>query len=248
MEPLIYLCVDPKYIIISLSVFHNDFFHFGGLMPKNVKIKASEAEAIMTALWQFYPEAKAELDYSNPFELLIAVILSAQCTDKRVNQVTEVLFQTLKKPSDIHHMTLVELEDIIKTCGLYHAKGKHIYETCQILSERYNDTLPSTREALMTLPGVGRKTANVVISNAFGTPAIAVDTHVNRVSNRIGFTTASAPDAVEQDLMKLLKKEHWTVYHHVLIFHGRRICHARKPSCGACVIYDHCRYPNKEGQ
>jgi len=216
-------------------------------MPKNGNMKPAEAEAIMSALWQCYPDAKAELDYLNPFELLIAVILSAQCTDKRVNQVTEVLFKQLKLPSDIYTFSLLQLEEIIKPCGLYHAKAKHIYETCQMLSSQYDDALPATREALMTLPGVGRKTANVVISNAFGTPAIAVDTHVNRVSNRIGFTVAKSPDAIEQDLMKLFKEENWTVYHHVLIFHGRRTCHARKPNCGQCVVVDHCRYFKKEG-
>ncbi len=216
-------------------------------MPRVIKMKALEAEGIMTALWAYYPDAKAELDYKNPFELLIAVILSAQCTDKRVNQVTEVLFKTLKIPSDIEKMTLTELEEIIKICGLFHSKAKHLYETCTLLHEKFGNTLPTTREELMTLPGVGRKTANVVISNAFGTPAIAVDTHVNRVSNRIGFTKSQTPDVIEQDLMKLFKKEHWTVYHHVLIFHGRRICHARKPKCVQCVISDHCRYMKKEG-
>lgn len=211
-------------------------------MPRAIKMTKRVAEAIMSDLASSYPDAKAELDFKNPFELLIAVILSAQCTDKRVNLVTAELFKKLKVPSDIETMSLKELEGMIKTCGLYHAKGKHIYETCHILAQQFNNQLPTTREGLMALPGVGRKTANVVISNAFGIPAIAVDTHVNRVSNRIGFTQKTAPDAIEQDLMRLFHEENWTLYHHVLIFHGRRVCTARSPECERCRIADRCRY------
>lgn len=210
------------------------------------KMTKAEAEQIMEMLMACYPDAGPELDFKDAFQLLIAVILSAQCTDKRVNQVTEVLFKQLAKPSDIYKMTIETLEAIIKTCGLYHAKAKHIDATCRAIAEQFGGQVPSTREALMTLPGVGRKTANVVISNAFDTPAIAVDTHVMRVSGRLGFTGQKTPDAIEQDLMKLLRKERWTLYHHVLIFHGRRTCHARKPACPTCAVRLNCRYTQKE--
>lgn len=204
------------------------------------------AEALMTQLNNLYPDAKPELDFKSSFELLIAVILSAQCTDLRVNLVTKVLFEQLNKPEDIEKLTLEALETIIKPCGLYKSKAKHIAETCRMLRDRFDGQLPETREAMMTLPGVGRKTANVVISNAFGVPAIAVDTHVLRVSKRIGFTVQTTPDAVEQDLMRLFKEAHWTHYHHVLIFHGRRMCMARKPHCTECPIQKECQFRQKE--
>ncbi|MGX8795711.1 endonuclease III [Fusibacter sp. JL298sf-3] len=197
---------------------------------------------VLDILDDLYPDAKAELDYNNPFELLVAVVLSAQCTDVRVNQVTGELFKVASTPEDLYKLPIAELEAIIKPCGLFKTKAKNLHQTAKILYERYASTVPSTHEALLELPGVGQKTANVVVSNAFGIPAIAVDTHVFRVSNRLGLAKASTVEATEKQLEKALPKARWTKAHHQLIFLGRRICKARKPQCDACPLTAHCRY------
>ncbi len=195
---------------------------------------------ILDELETLYPEAKAELDFSNPFELLIATILSAQCTDVRVNLVTAELFKQLKRPGDIDQIDHEELTETIRSCGLYKTKSKNIRRTCEILRDEHDGKVPKERAALEALPGVGRKTANVVLSNAFGVPAIAVDTHVFRVTNRIGLVHEKTVEKTERSLMEILPKDRWSKAHHLFIFHGRRMCKARQPECEVCPISVFC--------
>ena len=206
------------------------------------RLTKDEKKEALSLLLQTYPDAKAELNYSTPFELLIATILSAQCTDVRVNIVTKDLFQELKTPSDYLDMGEEALGKRIKTCGLYKNKSKNIILACKRLIETYDGEVPGSIEAMTTLPGVGKKTANVVASNAFGIPAIAVDTHVFRVSNRIGIVNEKTVEKTEAALMAVIPKDQWTKMHHVLIFHGRRCCKARKPDCESCTIQHVCLY------
>ena len=201
---------------------------------------------VMDILLKVYPDAKAELDHENTFELLIATILSAQCTDVRVNKVTKDLFADLKTPEDYLRLTQEELGERIRTCGMYNTKSKNILATCKLLIEKYKGEVPGTLEELIELPGVGRKTANVVLSNAFDVPSIAVDTHVFRVSNRIGLANAKNVLATEKQLMKNIEKDMWSKGHHLLIFHGRRICKARNPNCEECPLNEICLYYKKE--
>ena len=195
-----------------------------------------QAEAVLDSLEELYPEAKAELHFANPFETLIAMMLSAQCTDKRVNQVTETLFRDYPDSFAMARLTQEELEEKIRSCGLYHSKAKNILASCRALNELYGGKVPDTREKLMSLPGVGQKTAGVVLLAAFGDDQIPVDTHVFRVSNRIGLSRADTPEGVEKDLQALIAKERWSHSHHLLIWHGRRVCHARKPDCEKCPL------------
>lgn len=189
-----------------------------------------------------YPDAKAELDFTNPFELLIATILSQQCTDVRVNKTTEILFEKLKTPKDYLAFGEENLKEIIRPCGFYNTKAMSILNTCSILVNEYDSKVPETMKELIKMPGVGRKTANVVMSNCFGVDAIAVDTHVFRVSNRIGIVKSKDVYEVEKALMKKIDKNMWTKAHHILIFHGRRTCKAQKPKCEICSIKDYCNY------
>ncbi|WP_416197531.1 MAG: endonuclease III [Sporanaerobacter sp.] len=209
-------------------------------MGKNLSKK--EVKEVLRMLEELYPDAKAELNFSNPFELLIATILSAQCTDVRVNKVTEKLFREYKTPEDYLKLTEEELGEKIRSCGFYNNKSKNILGTCEMLVKEYDGKVPDTREELMKLPGVGRKTANVVLSNAFSKDAIAVDTHVFRVSNRIGLSNSSNVLDTEKDLMENIEKNMWSKAHHLLIFHGRRICKARKPLCEKCPLDSYCIY------
>lgn len=211
-------------------------------MKESVKKKKERLNRALDLLAQTYPDAAPQLDFTNAFELLIATMLSAQCTDKQVNKCTKVLFSVHKTPQAFAVLSEDELTPYIKGCGLYKTKAKHILETCRILTEQYSGLVPRDRDTLMTLPGVGRKTANVVISNAFQVPAIAVDTHVFRVANRIGFASAKDVLNTEKQLMEAIKKEQWTIAHHYLIFHGRRVCTARNPKCDICTIRECCAY------
>ena len=197
---------------------------------------------ILDKLEETYPDAKCELNYTTPFELLIATILSAQCTDIRVNIVTEKLFKKYNTAKDFNKLSVDEISEEIKSCGLYKSKSQKIKQTSKILCELYNGEVPNTLEELVKLPGVGRKTAGVVLSNAFGQDAIAVDTHVFRVSNRIGIVNTSTPEKTEFALMEAIPKKRWSKSHHLMIFHGRRICKARKPECSNCTIKDMCNY------
>lgn len=195
---------------------------------------------IIRILKKTYPKAKSSLNFKNQFEMLISTILSAQCTDKRVNIVTSELFKKYKKPADFARLKQKVLEKEIKSVGLYHSKAKSIIGCCKMLIEKYNGKVPSALEELIKLPGVGRKTANVVLGNAFGIPAIAVDTHVTRLSKRIGFSKLTDAGKIEFDLMKIVPKSEWTLFSHLLIFHGRAVCKAGKPLCGKCVLAPLC--------
>lgn len=197
-------------------------------------------EEQIAILQETYRGVKPALIFRNPFELLIAVILSAQCTDKRVNVTTARLFQRAATPEAILEMGLPALEDEIRDCGLFRNKAKNILATCQLLCERYGGEVPDDFEALQTLPGVGRKTANVVESVGFHHPAIAVDTHVFRVSNRLKLAVGSTPLEVEQGLRNTIPREQWSDAHHWLIWHGRQLCKARKPLCSQCPLAPVC--------
>ena len=189
-----------------------------------------------------YPDAKPGLDFTNAFELLIATILSAQCTDKQVNKVTKVLFEKYPDAKSMATLTPQELEPYIKSCGFYATKAKNIIQTCHILMEQYGGEVPRDMDTLQTLPGVGRKTANVVVSNAFGQDAIAVDTHVFRVSNRLGLADAKDVLKTEMQLMENIPKNQWSIAHHWLIWHGRRVCTARAPKCEQCPVNLDCKH------
>lgn len=200
---------------------------------------------ILTRLRDANPHPTTELNFSSPFELLIAVILSAQATDVGVNKATDKLYPVAKTPSAIYALGLDGLKEYIKTIGLFNTKAKNVLETCRILVEKHNSVVPENREALEALPGVGRKTANVVLNTAFGWPTIAVDTHIYRVSNRTKLAMGKTVEKVEEKLIKVVPKEFKVDVHHWLILHGRYTCIARKPRCGSCIIEDLCEFKDK---
>ncbi|MBM4351780.1 MAG: endonuclease III [Deltaproteobacteria bacterium] len=202
---------------------------------------------IIKALSKEIPDSIIALKFSTPFELLIATILSAQCTDVRVNEVTKNLFKKYRSPKDYAEVELKELEEDIRSTGFYRNKAKSIQGCCQELMNRFGGKVPKTLEALVTLPGVGRKTANVILGNAFGIPGIVVDTHVLRVSRRIGLTKNNDPVKIEFDLMEIVPKEEWTDFSNLFVWHGRRTCVARKPLCDQCVIRRWCDFGLKKG-
>jgi endonuclease III len=198
------------------------------------------AQSVAQTLLAAMPEAKVELSHRSPWELLVATILSAQCTDQRVNQVTPVLFKRYKIPSELAKARPSELEQIIRSTGFFKTKAKNLVACAHAITTQFGERVPDRMEDLVTLPGVGRKTANVLLGQAFGQPAIVVDTHVKRVSNRLRLTTSDDPDQIEQDLQQLLPASQWTGVSERLLLHGRYICVARKPLCGRCPIYDDC--------
>jgi endonuclease-3 len=199
---------------------------------------------ILKILGETYPEARCALKFGSPYELLVATMLSAQCTDVRVNKVTNELYREFNTPEKMVSLTEEELGKKIKSCGFFRNKSKHILETSRAIIEEHGGKVPDTMEELIKLPGVGRKTADVVLSNAFGIPAIAVDTHVFRVSNRLGIARGNTPHKVEMELMKNIPKNMWSDSHHYLIWHGRKICKSRKPDCGHCPVAPYCEYLN----
>lgn len=201
-----------------------------------------KTKRIIELLVKEYPDAKCELNYETPFQLLVATILSAQTTDKKVNEITEVLFREYSNVDDFLKLSQEELENKIKKIGLYRNKAKNLLLMCRQLKDKYDGEVPRSMEEIMTLSGAGRKTANVVMSNAFQMPAIAVDTHVFRVSNRIGLANSDDVFKTEMQLQKAISKVYWTKAHHLLIFHGRRCCTARKPDCENCIINEYCSY------
>ena len=217
-------------------------------MQETKKAKAERIQKILETLAETHPDAAPQLMYFTPFELLVATVLSAQCTDQRVNQVTRELFPRYGTPEKMAAATEEELIPYIKSCGLYQNKSKNLAALARILVKEYDGQVPKDREALMRLPGVGRKTANVVISNAFGVPAIAVDTHVFRVANRTGLAQAKDVWNTEQQLMAAIPEEKWSIAHHWLIFHGRRVCFARNPKCEACTVSQYCQKRLSEEQ
>ena len=196
---------------------------------------------ILNKLEEMYPEAKAELVFSNPYEMLVATMLSAQCTDKQVNKVTPAVFERWPDANAMADAKVEELFPMVKSCG-FKSKAGNIIAACRIIKEQHNGQVPDTMEALTALPGVGRKTANVVMFNAFGIPAFAVDTHVFRVSNRLGLCKADTVEETERQMTKLIPKENWGRAHHWLIWHGRKLCKAQRPLCEECPLNEMCKY------
>jgi endonuclease-3 len=214
-------------------------------MGSNSVMNKQKRIEILERLRENNPKPQTELNWNTPFELLIAVLLSAQATDVSVNKATDKLYPVANTPQAILALGVDGLKDYIKTIGLFNSKAENVIKTCRILLEKYQGEVPENREALESLPGVGRKTANVVLNTAFGWPTIAVDTHIFRVSNRTKFASGKNVDEVEQKLLKVVPKEFKIDVHHWLILHGRYTCIARKPRCGSCIIEDLCEYKQK---
>jgi endonuclease-3 len=198
------------------------------------------ARAIYRVLTKTYPDIYCELDFKNPLELIVAVVLSAQCTDKRVNQLTPALFKKYKTAADYAKAPLPEIEEFIYSAGFHHAKARHLKGLGSRIVEEFDGKVPATLEELITLPGVGRKTANVVLGHAFNIPGITVDTHFGRLSRRFEWTTSEDPVKVEHEVGELIPQKEWTNLSQRMIWHGRRICHSRKPACGACPVAKIC--------
>jgi endonuclease III len=196
---------------------------------------------------ELYPDAACSLDYKDPLQLLISTQLAAQCTDARVNIVTESLFKKYRNVYDFANASPDELELDIRSTGFYHNKARNIINTCKMIISDFNSIVPSTMDELLKLPGVGRKTANLVLLDCFGIPGIVVDTHAKRLSNRIGLTENDDPEKIEYDLMKIIPKESWGVFCHQLVYHGRAVCNSRKPACDNCRIRIFCNYEQKNG-
>jgi endonuclease-3 len=209
-------------------------------MSPKITAEASSARSIYRILTKEYPDARCELDFNSPLELLIATVLSAQCTDVRVNAVTPVLFNRFPTLETLAAAKLSEVEEIIYSTGFFRSKAKNIKELANKILNDFGGEVPNDLAQLVTLPGVGRKTANVVLGNAFGIPGLTVDTHFGRLSRRFGWSTATDPVKVENDVAKLIPEKEWTLLSHKLIWHGRRICHSRKPECGICPLAKLC--------
>lgn len=208
-------------------------------------LRKAQKQEIVNLLEKTYKGEGTMLNYGSPFELLVAVVLAAQCTDERVNKITARIFPRLNTPEKMGALTLEEMEAEIRDCGLYHAKAKNLLAACKLLKEKFEGKVPSTVAELMELPGVGQKTANVVANIIYGVPAIAVDTHVFRVSHRLQLAKGKDPLETEQELEKLIPIEKWGEAHHWLIWHGRRVCKARKPLCKDCVLLELCPFKEK---
>ena len=215
-----------------------------GRTRESLREKTARAGAIAGHLARAYPGVECALAHNNTFELLIAVILSAQCTDAAVNRVTPELFRRFPTPAALSHAAIADIEPVIRTLGLFRAKAKSLKRCARQLTEEFNGAVPATMDELTRLAGVGRKTANVILGHAFGRPGIAVDTHCQRLSRRLGLTCQQDPTKIEQDLGRLLAPEEWTGFSHRLILHGRAVCHARKPACGMCAFNELC--PSRE--
>jgi endonuclease III len=208
----------------------------GAVPPETPLALTRRARRINRELAELYPTAHIELDFTNPLELSVATILSAQCTDKRVNEVTPALFRRYRTAADYAGADRAELEELIRTTGFFRNKTTSIIGLGQALVERFDGEVPNNLRDLVTLPGFGRKTANVVLGNAFGIPGLTIDTHFGRLARRFGWTTNTDPVKVEQDVAALIPATEWTILSHRVIWHGRRVCHARKPACGACGL------------
>lgn len=210
-------------------------------------MKKEDIIKIIESLKNTYPDATCSLDFKTPFELGIAVMLSAQCTDERVNKITPLLFEKYKNPEDYINMSLEEIEEIIKPCGFYKNKAKNVLGYAKMIVEEYNGKMPETMEELVKLPGIGRKSANVISLEAFNNPeGIAVDTHAKRIANRIGLSKEKEPLKIEQDLIKIIPKKYFKDVNHLLVWHGRNICNARNPQCEKCPIKKYCEFYMKK--
>ncbi|HBQ94424.1 MAG: endonuclease III [Firmicutes bacterium] len=197
-------------------------------------------EEILNIFSKLYPNPTTELSHDSPWQLLVATILSAQCTDKRVNMITPRIFSRFPGPRELAAAAPGEVEDLIKDCGLFRSKARNLIGTAQLVVSQYGGEVPATREGLMELPGVGRKTANVILANCFGVDAIAVDTHVFRLAHRLGWSNAKDVLRTEEDLMRVISRSKWGDAHHWLIYHGRRVCLAKNPRCGSCAVEGLC--------
>jgi len=205
--------------------------------------RALRAKRIVKALFAAHPDAHCALDHRDAFELLCATILSAQCTDKKVNEVTPELFRRYPNAKKMAAAAPAEMESLIRPTGFYRSKAKSLLAMARAVADHHGGAVPRTMEELVELPGVGRKTANVILGNAFDTPGIVVDTHVGRIAQRLALTREKDPVRIEQDLMALVPRKHWTQFSHAMIFHGRRICAAKAPKCDVCPVFDDCPYP-----
>ncbi len=211
--------------------------------PKAIGAQRQRAEEIYARLLTLYPDVRCTLDRRNPFELIIATILAAQCTDARVNIVTKTLFKKYRKPADYLRVPVEELEQDIHSCGFYRMKARNIMGLCRRLLDKHGGAVPGTMQELLQLPGVGRKTANVVLGDCFETQGVVVDTHCGRLARRMGFTVNEDPKKVEQDLMKVWPPDRWSLFSHLMVFHGRAVCTSRVPKCSQCVIAELCPFP-----
>lgn len=218
----------------------------GKKRPVNAWATPARVAAILELLDIHYPDAQCSLDYIDPLQLLVSTILSAQCTDERVNQVTPALFKKYPTVRAFAEASLEELENDIKSTGFYRNKARNIQACCKVLLDQHGGDIPRDLETLVKLPGIGRKTANVILGNAFGVPGIVVDTHVGRVARRLGLTAQKDPEKIEMDLMEIIPRERWVRFSHQLIQHGRRICQARKPRMDLCPLAPHCRHAAEE--
>ena len=207
--------------------------------------RGSSVTAILQALREANPHPQMELDHADPYQLLVATILSAQCTDRRVNQVTPALFRRYPRSKDLAKAEIPELEPMIRSTGFFKSKAKNLVACAIALVQRFHGQVPSTMDDLVTLPGVGRKTANVILGHAYGRPALVVDTHVKRVAQRLGLSKSVDPDRIEQDLMRSIPRSQWTEGSQRLLLHGRYVCLARRPTCGVCALYDLCPWKGK---
>lgn len=205
--------------------------------------KRARAAEVLRRLRAEYPDATCSLDFKDPLQLLVATILAAQCTDERVNIVTKSLFKKYRRPADYVNAPAGELEEDVRTCGFFNQKAKSIRNACRTIIERYGGKVPGTMEELLTLDGVGRKTANVILGECFGVPGVIVDTHCTRLANRLGFTRNTDAGKIEQDIMRIVPREDWNIFSHCLVFHGRAVCNARAPRCSECVVNTLCPFP-----
>lgn len=229
-------------IWIKIIFIMNLYYEIKGKIYMNKKQIISQ---IISVFEKLYPIADCSLEYKDPLQLLISTQLSAQCTDARVNIVTKTLFEKYKNVDDFANCDLLILEQDIKSTGFYHNKAKNIKACCKMLIDKYSSIVPNTMEELLELPGVGRKTANLVLGDIFSVPGVVVDTHAKRLSNRIGLSKNTDPEKIEFDLMKIIPKKSWSKFSHQLVYHGRAICTARKPKCNECLIIEYCEFMNK---
>ncbi len=237
----------PEHLHLVLNPLHNQPILVPAMTTKSLPSSdhRKRLRVIAKILQRTMPSPQMELDHRSPWELLVATILSAQCTDQRVNQVTPSLFRRYRQPAEMAEAHRPELEQLIRSTGFFKNKTKHLVACSKAVTERFGEQVPHTMEELITLPGVGRKTANVILGTAFGQPSIVVDTHVKRVAKRLGLTGSDNPDLVEQDLQQLVPKSQWTAVSQRLLLHGRYVCLARRPQCPTCPISRQCPWKEK---